>query len=361
VDDLVVQLSGDDGLFSRIVLFSARGPRRKPEVKNVFIDWVTPKSGTEIVGPPIDGYFLSTVTGVQIARLMQLIATGPAIFNVEVTPYITPNTHYQCKLQQFRYARAITHFCQSFRLTSVKTSGSSTPPVFGVKVEYIRYERQVAYREMIWSSRTFLKSKDFIPVCASVNPLVLIPHLCEDNKLEEFVNELLIRYNQSCLPGIAEGGSPDVTFSAFTDLQYIIRTLSGVPPAIVSRQAPFYCNIDNRLSHYYPRVSYWEGPDSCLTDRACIDYPFYAGLGEPGITVIDSLSQINIFGVAEVPPESSLEAFVKSCFENRFPQPDVRFHPKKILMDILIDTDQRIRRVVEGLTLKMAAARPEPA
>jgi hypothetical protein len=248
------------------------------------------------------------------------------------------------------YATGITHFCQSFQLFPIKL-GSINPSLFGVEVTYIRFIGQIAFRETVWASRLFRKSADFIPVCASVNPLVLVPHLCEENLLERFACELLPGYQQNCLSALA-GGQTDITFSTIPALQWIILVLCGVPPQFARATAPFYCDIKNRLANYYPRVSYWESPELEIMDRAHIAYDFFVLIGEPEITVVDSFMAISVYGVEEVPENSVLGAFLNGCIETRFPQPIVEFGPREQLVALLRANDDILARATERVAAK---------
>jgi hypothetical protein len=347
VADLILQLRGDETLFWRIVLFSPFGPKSKSDAKNVFVDWITPESPTDIAHPPIDGYFVSpsSILGsldLQIRRLMALITTGSAIFNVKVAPV---NTNYRCLTPTFRYATGMTHFCQSFRLSPIKL-GNLAPALFGVEVSYIRFSGPIAFRETVWASRLFRKSADFIPVCASVNPFVLVPHLCEENALERFACELLMWYQQAGLSALA-GGQTDVTFSTIPSLQWFLLALCGVPPQFAHTAAPFYCDTKNRFAYYYPRVSYWESPECQIMERAHIAYEFFALLGEPEIAVVDSFMSICVYGLQEVPEGTVLGEFLRECIENRFPQPLVEFGSREELVALLRSNDEILKRVTE--------------
>jgi hypothetical protein len=188
-----------------------------------------------------------------------------------------------------------------------------------------------------------------------VDPFVLIPHLWEEKILEKFSTSLLAGYHQHCLSAIAGGRAADFTFSAFPNLQWLWRAFCGVPPRVAPRPVPFYGDIRTRFNYYYPRVSYWEGPNCCVTDRACIDFAFYTLLGEPEITVIDSFCEIHVFGVLESPPGSSLDKFLNECRFSRFPQPSVGFFRKDQIQEVLKDTDALIRKFFAGVGAMVSA------
>jgi hypothetical protein len=353
VDDLIVQLSGDDTLFSRIVLFSARGPKPKPELKNIIVDWITPEEAPLVGRPSIDGYFLSHCADMneQIARLVKNIANGSDIFNLVITTSIA---HYKCHRQTYKYAGATSEFCQSFKLLPSKLSNSVVPAIFAVEVSYVRFKKRVSLKELIWTTQSFKKSNDFIPVCASVNPFVLVPRLYEKGILERFVCELMISYHQNCLSAIA-GGSTDITFSTLPNLQWLLLALGGVPQQFVRSFAPFYCDLRTRFAYYYPCVSFWEDANYCIIERSHIDYSFYALLGEPAITVIDSFYEIEIYGMTEVSDGSRLSTFLNGCIEKRFPRPSIRFHSKEKIAALLRSTEEVLKGVVATVAAKVTS------
>jgi hypothetical protein len=169
VDNLIEQLSGDDNLFARIVLFSIRGPRRR-KVRNVFVDWILPDTEVSVPGPGIDGYFLSLSSGsgeigVQIRRLMEIITSELRIFNVEITADISG---YKLTRKDFRYSTAIRHFHQTFRLTPIKF-GTMAPALLGVEVKFVHFTADGACEKTIWIAKSFKNSNDFIPACSTIN------------------------------------------------------------------------------------------------------------------------------------------------------------------------------------------------
>jgi hypothetical protein len=184
-----------------------------------------------------------------------------------------------------KHATATPHFRQCFRLVP-KLGGSAGPSLFAVEAKYMRFSEDSAFEETIWMSRMFRKSNDFIPVCASLNPLVLTPHLRDEGVLERFVIELMNVYHQHCLSVIA-GGISDLTFSTLPNLQWLLLALWGVPAQLKRDPSPIYGDCQSRFAYYYPGLSYWTGPDCCIAERAHISYEFFPLLGEPPVAVMD--------------------------------------------------------------------------
>jgi hypothetical protein len=105
----------------------------------------------------------------------------------------------------------------------------------------------------------FRESNDFIPVCASLKPQVLTPHLRDDGILERFVIELMNVCHQHCI-SVSAGGISDVTFSTLPKLQWLLLALWGVPAQLKRDASPIYGDCLSGLAYYYPALSYWTGP-----------------------------------------------------------------------------------------------------
>jgi hypothetical protein len=344
VDNLIEQLTGDDNLFARIVLFSTRGPKRR-EIRNVFVDWIMPDTVISVPAPGIDGYFLSLSSGsgdmdVQIRRLMKIITSELRIFNVEISADISG---YKLARKDYRCSTAIRHFHQTFHLTPSKF-GTTALALLGVEVKFIHFTADGACEKTIWMSKSFKKSNDFIPVCSTINHWLLIPVLCDAKTIEEFIGNLRRAYETNCLLAIAGANDdPDDTFSTLPVLQWFLLALFGRPPQFRLPMCPIYCDLRSRLSHYYPSVSYWEGQDNCIAENAHMSWQFWRLLGEPEIAVIDCFYTISVFGTESVAPDSQLDGFLTKCLDDRFPQPPVEFYSAAKLVALLQSSDVRAK------------------
>jgi hypothetical protein len=66
-----------------------------------------------------------------------------------------------------------------------------------------------------------------------------------------------------------------------------------------------------------------------MTERAHVSYEFFALLGEPPVPVMDSLYEIDVFGMGGTEEGSALSNFLRKCAEKRFPQRLIEYRPKE--------------------------------
>jgi hypothetical protein len=359
-DDLAAQLAGDATLFSRILLFSPRAPARRAP-RNVCLDWVLPAPAPAPARPAVDGYFLlapadPAAAAAQIRRLVELVVSDGAVFNVDVTASVTAYKFTArgaaaADVRRLQYAAATRHFRECFRLVPLKLGGAG-PSLFAVEARFLRFHPQGVFEETVWLCRQFRKSADFIPVCASLNPFVLAPILCDDDALEAFVVALMNDYHQHCLAAIA-GGVSDLTFAALPNLQWLLHVLWGPPPR---HQTPIYGDVVSRFTRYRPWLSYWTGPHHCIAERVVIGSRPFKLLGQPAVAVLDSFDEIAVYGLPEADPRSPLGVFIAGCVGKRFPKPIVAFKPQREFFAILEANDGMFKRVMEGLAARVDRA-----
>lgn len=321
IDYFVEQLIGDDHLFSEIVLFSTNGPKIEIN-KQIFIDWITPDSDVKSK-PLIDGYFISSNIPnpkEQIKYMIQKISENPIIFNVEVNSYVTnykfiQNANTTSHFSQFlpfssvssilssnlqplapsgisplislvsqcssSYSTAHPNFSVSYQLfSSTKFTNAFnlySPSYLGIETTYIKFFNNNVFKETIWTTRVFKKSSDFIPTISTLNPYLLIPHLCSESAfkvhstqtqkmskfnrrsktltpmkielnssdrslVETFVLNLIKNYRSLCVVSIP-GKYDDFTFSTIPELQWFLRIV--FEHLIDYHDIMHLCNIKN--------------------------------------------------------------------------------------------------------------------
>jgi hypothetical protein len=362
VKNLIEQLSGEEWLFSRVVLFSPRTPDRS-DARNVFVDWIHPDTALDVTNPQIDGYFLSMSSSpggidTQLVRLMELISRN-VIFNLELKA-----SAVNCKWRSGRmhHATGTLYFRQSFDLVP-KSGNSADQCLFGVEARYTAFRPRCVYEETICMTRAFRRSNDFIPVCASINPLVLVPHFAEKGHLERFIIELMTAYHQHCLLAIA-GATYDLTFSTLPNLQWLLIGHFGVFERHPGSPTPGYGDWLSIFAYFCSRFSYWTGADCCIAERAYVTEEFYSLLGEPPVAVVDSFHRICVYGIEAAEEGSQLAAFIADCSEKRFPQPCVVFRPREEFTTVLSRNRDLFMRVESGLSARVDltafTSKPDP-
>jgi hypothetical protein len=107
------------------------------------------------------------------------------------------------------------------------------------------------------------------------------------------------------------------------------------------------------LAYDYPGLSYWTGPDCCIAERAHISYEFFALLGEIPVAVMDSLYNIDVFGMGGPEEGSALSNFLRKCAEKRFPQRLIEYRPKESLVKLLLANEGLFKKVEKEFALKI--------
>ncbi|KAH0788950.1 hypothetical protein GPJ56_007162 [Histomonas meleagridis] len=350
VDDLIKQLSDVSSKhFTRIVLFSTKGPKRTC-LKDIFVDWVSPfgPEHYENENDPInvDGLFLcapqfSEGYNDQLKLLIKHISKDN-IFNVSMTSYVT---NYKIHKKQKTSSTANEFFSKKFRLTPKSVDSHTNTAMFGVETTYIRFTKSgKSYFDTIWSTQEFRKSSDFIPVISSTNPMMMIPHLNRNRNIRSFISLLMENYKKKCLSQMCGIEDEDKTFSLIPELQWFLRFEYGLKNKTwMSRMCiPIYCNFDSKFSRYYPNVSLWIDPQNKIEERCPLSEYLYRLVGSPKLAVVDFVSSIEIFSddLTEIPKKSELNIYIKKAKKNRFPKTELRFRKLNDFVDMLMDTKQ---------------------
>lgn len=324
IDSLIDQLVGENSLFSRIVLFGPRAPKRR-ETKMLFVDWISPIDFSGAA--TFDGLFLSEQTvgasnmELQIKRMMHEIAIWKPIFNIEITAHLTG---YKIVRQKYEYAGGLRCFSQLFSIQPKVTSLGQFS--FAVEVKYVRFlDGHLSY-ETIWMAKSFPRSSDFIPICMSIRPWVLISLLAPD-RLDKFLKDLISHYSQYCTSTLA-GKPGELTFSTvprcqrFLSYAYRRDILSGTQTTTFPR---VFCDMKHYFGEFYPRLSLWADFDTCVARNCFHDKTFYRLMGEPPIIVMDKVHEIVIFEREmtnePIPDSCALGGFLAFLFSERFPEP----------------------------------------
>lgn len=331
VDDLIRQLKGDNTIFSRIILFSNRGPSSREE-KNICVDWISPSMVSNPTPINIDGYFLDTSLYAydcepcheQIRKLIEKATSEDQYYNITIKAEVT---NYRCSKTFFQYASCAHHFYQTFTLSPQKFLGSILPSVFSVEAEYHHFKGNIAYVETQWCSHSYPKSENFIPVASGVDPYQLMPYLLSNQMLDKFVDNLYDAYNQNI--STFPGDPPDNTFAVFPNLQLFLRVLhlyksndsNNLKIIASNAQSRVFHSYHSRSSAFYPSLSLWADQETCIASKCTINYYFYLQMQSPPIVVFDESRAISIFIDGVITPGSKLEKAINFEIEDRFPKP----------------------------------------
>lgn len=349
IDTFLNQLSFDNTLFSQIVLFSTTPPS-KLEQNNTYINWITNHMLDERI-PLIDGYLLSTYgldvkcISNQISTLIAKLSSNNVIFNIQIDASIT---NYKCEQTKYKFASGADHFKCSFKLYPkyLQVSGSTNSSCFGIETTYYRLIEDKVYFEKIWISRQFKKTNNFTTLVNKINPFQLIPHLLENNMLDEFLDKLIYYYHRSC--NSLAGDELDYTFATQPKFQWFLRVALGKERDMwkLNRLTPVFCDMDSYFGRVYPLISYWETDMKCIAMNCQLDLQFYQLLGNPPIALFDIVTDIIVYGISELSSSSEIGIFISNNLKSRYPKPIVTTEPNiSLFIQTLPEADHLFDKV----------------
>jgi len=290
-------------------------------------DWVSPnpKNPNTI----IDGLYVcySNIDDIelQIQTMINTIVSETVSFKTQIYNYISPQFEISPKTCVIHCVRPYSSF--SFNISFLWSRG----PVSDVSICFV--SKSIVRTLGLFSERTLVMSrkipvtKDLFPLWRSVNPSVLFSGFKSQNTQKDFVQRLIINYNNRIKLALAGEPNNDSVFTLFPSLSWFIRfilndNIKNLGDRIIEKEM---C-----LVKFYPAISLWLSPDE-KSGEFIPSMPFYHNkyndFFEP-IIVIDNGSSIHIFCDIEIGTSSRIASELSTRQRKRFPVPSILRHQR---------------------------------